>query len=372
MALAGETAQVFSEEDMEVIRTYQLAIYPNAVKLDTARYTYERHLQHVNIWTGKLFFNGNKAISTEGMGQLCNQAQHKARGIIRALTQAAKETGGKTNVPVVKQAGCPAKIQASETPEFDYWMTVENEFERKGGIKIPCKSHKKLNGALRDGWVLNNVAEFFQDKNGKFYARVFVQKEVKKAEKKEASLGCDVGYRNAVIRSDRYIGQNISMVIKQERQKQASRQRNGLKVKRALGLKSRIKQVLDIEANAAVRRSCKASLNLVVESPKVLANLRSGKLHGWARNYFANRCQVLGKEHEVFVWEINPAYTSQTCFKCGHVDKQSRVGVSFVCVSCGHSDHADINAARNIARKGTESLRKLKRSGSVNVLRGEA
>lgn len=26
------------------------------------------------------------------------------------------------------------------------------------------------------------------------------------------------------------------------------------------------------------------------------------------------------------------------------------------------------NAARNIARKGTESLRKLKRSGSVNVL----
>jgi len=235
---------------------------------------------------------------------------------------------------------------------------------------LPCKSHKKLNQALRDGWVLNDTAEFFKDKNGKFYARVFVQKEVSKAEKKEVSLGCDVGYRNSVIRSDRYIGRNISRIIRTERQKQASRQKNGLEVKKSLGLKSRIKQVLDLEAKIAVRRSQKAKLNLVVESPKVLANLSSGKLHGWGRSYFANRCQVLGKEQGVFIWEVNPAYTSQTCFKCGHVDKQSRAGVSFVCTKCGHADHADINAARNIALKGTESLGKLKRSGSVNVLGG--
>lgn len=353
---------------MEVTRAYQLAIYPTKTKLDTARYTYTRFLEYINTWSGKLFFNGNKAISTEGLGMLCNQAQHKARGIIRALQAASKETGNKSNVPEVRRIGCPAKLQASLTHEFDYWLTVENQFAKKGGVKLPCKSHKKLNQALRVGWVLNDVAEFFQDKNGKFYARVFVQKEVKKATKKEQSLGCDVGYRNAVIRSDRYVGRNISRIIKKEKQKQASRQKNGLKVKKSLGLKSRVKQVLDLEAKLAVRRSHKLGFNLVVESHKVLANLKSGKLHGWARSYFANRCQVLGKEQEVFVWEVNPAYTSQTCFNCRHVDKQSRVGVKFVCVSCGHSDHADINAARNIALKGTESLRKLKRSGSVNGL----
>ena len=60
----------------------------------------------------------------------------------------------------------------------------------------------------------------------------------------------------------------------------------------------------------------------------------------------------------------------EVCESCRHVDKQSRVGVSFVCTKCGHVDHADINAARNIALKGTESLNKLKRSGSVNVLSG--
>lgn len=353
---------------MEVTRAYQLAIYPNQMKLDTARYTYNRFLEYVNIWSGRLFFNGNKAISTEGLGRLCNQAQHKARGIISALVAAAKETGGKTNVPEVKRIGCPAKLQVSLTPEFDYWMTVANQFERTGGVKLPCKSHKKLNQALREGWILNDTAEFFRDKNGKFYARVFVQKEVKKAEKKEESLGCDVGYRNSVIRSDKYIGRNLSHIIRAEKQKIASRQKNGLRVKRSLSLKSRVKQVLDLEAKLAVRRSHRLGFNLVVESPKVLANLRSGSLHGWARSYFGNRCQVLGKEQEVFVWEINPAYTSQTCFKCGHVDKQSRVGVKFVCTACGFSDHSDINAAKNIARKGTESLRKLKRSGSVIVL----
>ena len=353
---------------MEVTRAYQLAIYPNQVKLDTARYTYNRFLEYTNIWASKLFFNGNKTISTKDLGQLCNKAQHKARGIISALVAASKETGSKINIPEVKRIGCPAKLQVSLTSEFDYWLTIENQFEKKGGVKIPCKAHKKLNQSLRDGWILNNSAEFFKDKNGKFYARVFVQKEVKKAEKKENSLGCDVGYRNSVIRSDGYIGKNISRIIKTEKQKQASRQKNGLKVKRSLNLKSRIKQTLDLEALTAVRRSHKLGLNLVVESPKVLANLRSGKLHGWARSYFANRCQVLGREQEVFVWEVNPAYTSQTCFSCRHVDKQSRVGVSFICTKCGHSDHADINAARNIALKGTESLSKLKRSGSVNVL----
>src|SRR4030067_1289641 len=205
---------------MEVTRAYQLAVYPNQVKLATARYTYTRFLEYANMWSGKLFFSNNKSFSTEGLGQLCNQAQHKASGIIRALFAASKETGNKINVPEVKRIGCPAKLEVSESTNFDYWLTIENQFIRRGGVKLPCKSHKKLNQSLREGWILNNTAEFFKDKNGKYYARVFVQKEESKAERKELSLGCDVGYRNSVIRSDGYVGRNISHIIKKEKQKQ--------------------------------------------------------------------------------------------------------------------------------------------------------
>jgi putative transposase len=48
--------------------------------------------------------------------------------------------------------------------------------------------------------------------------------------------------------------------------------------------------------------------------------------------------------------KLNPAYTSQTCHACKHIASASRQSQAvFRCVACGHSDHADINAAKNIA-----------------------
>jgi len=50
------------------------------------------------------------------------------------------------------------------------------------------------------------------------------------------------------------------------------------------------------------------------------------------------------------VEKINPAYTSQTCNACKHVASADRESQAvFRCLACGHSDHADINAAKNIA-----------------------
>jgi len=51
--------------------------------------------------------------------------------------------------------------------------------------------------------------------------------------------------------------------------------------------------------------------------------------------------------------EIHPAYTSLTCAKCAHQDKESRQSQAvFVCTKCGHKDNADENAAVNVAAKG--------------------
>ena len=50
------------------------------------------------------------------------------------------------------------------------------------------------------------------------------------------------------------------------------------------------------------------------------------------------------------VERIRPAFTSQRCSACGHVDAESRESQArFVCTACGFADHADVNAARNIA-----------------------
>jgi IS605 OrfB family transposase len=74
-------------------------------------------------------------------------------------------------------------------------------------------------------------------------------------------------------------------------------------------------------------------------------------LHSWAcgqlRFFIAYKAQMA----VVRVIVVDPAYTSQTCSRCGHCEKANRKSQSrFLCVSCGFSAHADANAAVNIGR----------------------
>ena len=53
------------------------------------------------------------------------------------------------------------------------------------------------------------------------------------------------------------------------------------------------------------------------------------------------------------VVKVDPRHTSQTCAECHHVEAGNRVNqAEFRCLKCGHSAHADTNAARNILRAG--------------------
>ena len=50
---------------------------------------------------------------------------------------------------------------------------------------------------------------------------------------------------------------------------------------------------------------------------------------------------------------VDPRDTSRTCNWCGHCEKGNRKNQEeFVCKGCGHDDHADHNAAKNIRIKG--------------------
>lgn len=53
-------------------------------------------------------------------------------------------------------------------------------------------------------------------------------------------------------------------------------------------------------------------------------------------------------------FKVNPKNTSRTCSKCGEIDALSRFGESFLCTSCGHEDHADYQASRNIKARAIE------------------
>ena len=50
-------------------------------------------------------------------------------------------------------------------------------------------------------------------------------------------------------------------------------------------------------------------------------------------------------------------YTSQKCSECGRVDADNRPSQAvFHCRSCGHTENADTNAAKNVLREGLSRL----------------
>jgi putative transposase len=85
--------------------------------------------------------------------------------------------------------------------------------------------------------------------------------------------------------------------------------------------------------------AAKAGLN------RSLSEAAPGKLARWVHV----KAENAGRR----TWAVNPAHTSQQCSACKIIDPGSRISRAvFYCGSCGHYEHADSNAARNIRARG--------------------
>ena len=78
----------------------------------------------------------------------------------------------------------------------------------------------------------------------------------------------------------------------------------------------------------------------------------------WSFYDFEQKLMYKASMHEQKVIRVNPAYTSQTCPCCGHIDKASRDKRRHVfrCTCCGYTSNDDRIAAMNLYRKGKEYL----------------
>jgi putative transposase len=75
------------------------------------------------------------------------------------------------------------------------------------------------------------------------------------------------------------------------------------------------------------------------------------------RSVVKSKLQMLQKDFNIKVVEVNPAYTSQGCNKCGFVHKTNRKNRDkFQCKNCSHKKNADINASRNIQSRSSCSV----------------
>lgn len=71
---------------------------------------------------------------------------------------------------------------------------------------------------------------------------------------------------------------------------------------------------------------------------------------GQLRSFIAYKAQRAG----IPLVLIDPRNTSRECSHCGHVDKRNRRSqAEFLCLRCGYESHADTNAAKVIAARGS-------------------
>jgi putative transposase len=97
---------------------------------------------------------------------------------------------------------------------------------------------------------------------------------------------------------------------------------------------------------ASMTRSARGTIAEPGRNVRQKAGLNRSILeNGWGLLVTRLEQKALGR-----VQKVNPAYTSQRCSACGHMDRESRESqADFRCTSCGFACNADVNAAKNIA-----------------------
>ena len=91
------------------------------------------------------------------------------------------------------------------------------------------------------------------------------------------------------------------------------------------------------------------------------------RFSSWSYYRLGEYIEQKASPYDIPIVEVDPAYTSVTCSRCGERGTTHRRGVHFECESCGYEQHADANASVNIAKAaareagetGEQSLKRL-------------
>lgn len=184
-------------------------------------------------------------------------------------------------------------------------------------------------------------------------------------------VGVDLGIVNIAVTSTGVVfsGSGLNKVRHRNQRLRAKLQQKGTKsAKRLLKKRRRKEQRFANDVNHQISKQIvteakRTNHGIALEDlTGIRARVRLKKpqrvtLHSWSFYQLGQFVKYKAERDGVPVVFVDPAYTSQECSMCHHIEKKNRPNQStFLCRRCGMSDlSADENAARNIASRGVES-----------------
>ena len=234
----------------------------------------------------------------------------------------------------------------TSTNSFDYWVKL-GSIGNKIGLFLPLKTHKHNKQYVN--WKRAGSCRLLRN-NGKYKIELIYEQTTPAIHKPNKILAIDAGINCLMSCSDgRQIGLELKQLLNELNQKQQKSKSYTRKLNQIHNYVRWCVNQLDwgnlsdlvIENLKYIQISTKKRVN------KATRKLLSKWNLGLWRKAIEQKCEA----NCVCLHSVEPKYTSQTCPRCGNVDKGNRKGILFRCTSCGYETNADLNASINILNR---------------------
>jgi len=283
--------------------------------------------------------------------QLVINAKNKAVDVLQSLKAKRRKITFTSYLPIRYD-------KRSSTINIDKQVVSLSNIDKRVnvGFTIPQCYEKYLNWEFRS---------FELVKKGKRYFFHFVVRSFAKVNGRHSGLfvGIDRGMRHIAVTSQNefHSGSRLREIKDRYFRMKRSLQKKGTpsarkKLRRIAGREKRFQK----DQNHCITKQIIE--NTPINSTIILEDLRgirktakyrrrsrhSRELNSWAYYQFQQFLEYKAKEKNIELLDIDPAYTSQKCSKCGYTARKNRNGANFECGYCGFKLNSDLNASRNI------------------------
>jgi hypothetical protein len=317
--------------------------------------------------------------SQEHLAALNAYEERKAEGRVSGRVKAPEWQ--EWDVPTLRETCIQAnanvvKLETSEDSTFDYWLRIST-LEKGCPIFVPVKLSAYHREALTDPKTkeprpVNSSVQLNRREDGWWVTLSYDEEVTTQTPPDPPVIGIDVGIANFLTTSDgkRYGTFNGKFRERQKRDREKRRCKAKL---RACLKKKGVKKLPSTTSRSSqrLRRHVKQSINhavnecfaehpnaqfsyehLSVASMKFKARAMNAYLRASNLAHIPHQIEWNASKRGVVATKVKSAYSSQECSVCHYVDRKNRPDQqTFCCRVCGHTMHADENAARNLAAR---------------------